>query len=202
MSQVTLHYFDGRARAELARLILVAGGIKFNDHRISFDEWPKLKPSTPTGQLPYLQVDDTQIPQSIALSRYVAKLANLAGRDDIEQAKTDAIVDTCNEMMMSYYPGVFRAENYETAYKIFLEKEAAVCLAQLEKLIALYGKDDYSVGNTLTWADLLIYEICSQLIKDNKTYLSKYPLILKVCAKVNSNQRVNDYVKSRKPTQF
>ena len=39
MSEYKLTYFDGKARAELIRLIFVASGQKFTDERISTDEW-------------------------------------------------------------------------------------------------------------------------------------------------------------------
>jgi prostaglandin-H2 D-isomerase / glutathione transferase len=202
MSDITLHYFDGKARAELARLILAAGDIKYNDVRLSFEEWPSKKPLAPAGQLPYIEFDGIRIPQSIALSRYLAKLAKIAGNDDIEQAKVDAVVDTCNDIMNSYYPGVYRAANVEEAYAKFIEGAAANGFTQLEKLIGLYGQNGYSVGNSLTWADLFIHEVYTQLLKNNETFLSKYPVVEKVCAQVGSNQRIADYIKNRKQTPF
>lgn len=39
MSEYKLTYFDGRARAELIRLVFVASGQKFTDERITVDEW-------------------------------------------------------------------------------------------------------------------------------------------------------------------
>jgi glutathione S-transferase len=41
MVQYTLHYFNGRGRAEISRLIFAAAGVSFNDHRI--EDWPKHK---------------------------------------------------------------------------------------------------------------------------------------------------------------
>lgn len=39
-----LYYFDLRANAEVTRLILAAAGAKFEDIRVSQEDWPKLKP--------------------------------------------------------------------------------------------------------------------------------------------------------------
>ena len=40
MATYTLHYFDGRARAELTRLIFAAAGVEFTDNRIDyFNGW-------------------------------------------------------------------------------------------------------------------------------------------------------------------
>jgi len=43
--KVVLTYFDVRARAELTRLILKAGGVDFEDKRITGEQWGSLKPS-------------------------------------------------------------------------------------------------------------------------------------------------------------
>jgi hypothetical protein len=40
-----LSYFDLRGRAEIIRLIFAASGVKYDDNRISFDNWPELKKS-------------------------------------------------------------------------------------------------------------------------------------------------------------
>ena len=42
-SKITLTYFDGPGRAELSRLILSAGNVKFNDVRHSFESFGKVK---------------------------------------------------------------------------------------------------------------------------------------------------------------
>ena len=43
--KVQLLYFDGYGRAEIIRIILNYGGVKFEDKRVNFEEWPKIKPS-------------------------------------------------------------------------------------------------------------------------------------------------------------
>ena len=43
MSSYKLTYFNGRGRGELSRLVFVAAGRKFEDVRIDFSDWPKLK---------------------------------------------------------------------------------------------------------------------------------------------------------------
>jgi hypothetical protein len=41
-----------------------------------------------------LDVDGVKIPQSYAIARFVAKEAKLAGRNNVEQAQADAIIDS------------------------------------------------------------------------------------------------------------
>jgi hypothetical protein len=45
MPKYVLHYFDGRGRAELLRMILSYGDIEFTDRRINPADWPSIKPS-------------------------------------------------------------------------------------------------------------------------------------------------------------
>lgn len=45
MTKYTLHYFNLKGRGEIVRLMLVAAGVDFEDHRVEREEWPKLKPS-------------------------------------------------------------------------------------------------------------------------------------------------------------
>jgi len=47
--KIKLTYFDIEGVAEPIRLALVLSGIPFEDHRIKFDEWPAMKPTTPYG---------------------------------------------------------------------------------------------------------------------------------------------------------
>lgn len=48
MASYKLTYFEGRGRAEFIRLIFAHAGVRYEDERVSFEEWPKMKP----GELP------------------------------------------------------------------------------------------------------------------------------------------------------
>lgn len=50
----SLHYFNGRGRAEAIRLIFTEAGQKFEDLRHSSSEWAKIKSEMPLGQMPVL----------------------------------------------------------------------------------------------------------------------------------------------------
>ncbi len=45
-------------RAEWIRLIFAACGQKYIDNRVTVANWPALKPNTPFGQLPTLEIID------------------------------------------------------------------------------------------------------------------------------------------------
>ncbi|CAH1796831.1 unnamed protein product, partial [Owenia fusiformis] len=59
-----LTYFDGQGRAELTRVIFASQDIKFEDIRVNFKDWPDMKPTTPMGMLPILEVEGTKICES------------------------------------------------------------------------------------------------------------------------------------------
>lgn len=44
MAKPVIYYFPVKAMGESARLLLAYGGEDFVDHRVTFDDWPALKP--------------------------------------------------------------------------------------------------------------------------------------------------------------
>lgn len=51
-----VHYFDFGGRAEAIRLALHIGGVSFEDVRFPREKWAELKPLTPFGGTPTLEV--------------------------------------------------------------------------------------------------------------------------------------------------
>ncbi|CAF2185006.1 unnamed protein product [Rotaria magnacalcarata] len=78
MSTYKLYYFNGRGRAEIARLIFAAAGEKVEDIRYEGSKWPSYKSKIPLGQMPVLEVDGVKLPQSMAIARFLAKQFDLA----------------------------------------------------------------------------------------------------------------------------
>ncbi|XP_078701065.1 glutathione S-transferase-like isoform X2 [Branchiostoma floridae x Branchiostoma belcheri] len=93
MPTYKLTYFKHWGRGGVLRLLFAAGGIEFEDVRIEREQWPELKPKTPMGQIPILEVDGTMICQRRAIGRLIAKEAGLAGKTPLEEAWADMIVD-------------------------------------------------------------------------------------------------------------
>ncbi|TOF81862.1 hypothetical protein CGJ15_26295, partial [Vibrio parahaemolyticus] len=103
MPEYKLIYFNSRGRAELARWICAYGNIPYTDERIPKADWPSRKPGISGGKLPVLMVDGKQLPESLAIARYLAKQAKLVPDDDFDAAVCDALVDTLSEMMVQVY---------------------------------------------------------------------------------------------------
>jgi glutathione S-transferase len=72
MTKIKLTYFDIEGAAEPTRLALALAGQEFEDVRVSFADWKDLKPKTPYGQLPLMNIDDGPVQtQSGAMLRWV-----------------------------------------------------------------------------------------------------------------------------------
>ena len=63
--------------------------------------------------MPYLEVDNVGLPQSISIARYIAKEANLAGKTSLDQAKADAVVDTCLDAFNAFVKVVYQTPEAE-----------------------------------------------------------------------------------------
>ena len=84
--------------------------------------------------------------------------------------------------------------------KEYYAQAAPNLLGQVEKLIKLYGSNGYSVGSSLTFADLYIYEVCKcQALPNDPSgkILDAFPLICGVIKTVEGNQKVKNYIDSR-----
>ena len=59
----------------------------------------------PWGKLPCLEYDGKKIVQSIAMARFVARENGLAGKNNLEAAQADMLVDCMNDLLISEYCG-------------------------------------------------------------------------------------------------
>ena len=81
LPSLKLTYFPFQGAAEKVRLAFVLGKIPFEDNRIAFKDWPALKPKTPYGQIPLLEINGSKpMAQSEAMLRYAGRLSTEKGR--------------------------------------------------------------------------------------------------------------------------
>ena len=64
--------------------------------------------------MPYLEIDDLKLPQSLSIARYLAREYNLVGQSNLDAAKADAVVDTCIDLMTAFYYKVFMSSDSES----------------------------------------------------------------------------------------
>merc|ERR1739836_333005 len=102
--KIKLVYFDAEGRAELTRLILAQAGVEYEDFRIKREDWPAMKPTIPWNQLPMMEYDGKKIVQSVAMARFVARENGLAGKNNLEGAYADMLVDCMWDLANKFGP--------------------------------------------------------------------------------------------------
>jgi glutathione S-transferase len=86
-SSLKLTYFDIAGLAEAIRLACFVGGLEFEDERLNFEQFAKLKDTFPFKQVPILTINENiVVAQSNAILRYVGNLASLYPKNDILEA--------------------------------------------------------------------------------------------------------------------
>ncbi|XP_076766324.1 glutathione S-transferase-like [Xylocopa sonorina] len=197
MPTYKLTYFPIEGLAEPIRFLLSYAEIPFEDHRFDRDDWPKIKPTTPFGQVPVLEVDGKQVAQSVAICRYLAKQCGLAGKNDWEALEIDATVDTIydiNKRLAAFH----YEENAEVkAAKLKLANEQVPFY--LERLDAQVKKNGgYFIGGALTWADLIFVALLGYMSSMNKSDLiENYENLKQLREKVLSLPAIKSWVEKR-----
>ncbi|KAJ8301531.1 hypothetical protein KUTeg_020518 [Tegillarca granosa] len=172
-------YFGVRARGELCRMVLQAAGQDFEDVRITFEEWPKLKPceylSTPTGVLPVLEINSDKLCQSMTIARYLAKEYKFYAESNMEQALIDQVVDTVSDLM-------------GTLISWKLEGDAT---KKLSNFVFTY------FGFQLTIADMAVYDVLVTLLKMDPKCLAKFPKLQANFKRVGEHPKLKKYLETR-----
>ena len=203
-----LYYFNLRARAELIRFIFAAAARPWNDVRFEYSQWPEYKPKMLLGQCPVLELSDgTQIPQSLTIARYVARENGLAGRDNLESAKIDAVADTQRDLNDIFQTKVlFEKDESKRAaeLKTFVNRDLSKHVDKLMTLKKAYSTDRrYFVGNNLSWADLFVYLSIERIVKAAPQTQTALDVHFKdTFETVNSNVDLQKYLDQRPNTPF
>nr|QVK45134.1 GSTs3 [Pagiophloeus tsushimanus] len=148
-------YFELTGLAEAIRFLLSYGGLEFEDERVTDENWPDLKPSTPLGNLPLLEVDGKVLYQSTAIARYLGKIVGLAGETDLENWEIDAVADTITDLrtkIFSWY-SIQDEEQKQLEKEILINETLPFFLTKFDEWAEQNG--GYLAAERLTWVDLL-----------------------------------------------
>ncbi|XP_060861256.1 glutathione S-transferase-like [Metopolophium dirhodum] len=163
MTTYKLTYFNLTARAEQIRFLLSYLNVDFQDVRFEREQWPAIKPTMPFGKVPVLEIDGKTFNQSIAICRYLAKKAGLAGDDEWESLLVDVAVDNIYEIrqeIMNYY----HEPNEEIKSKLrdpIVNDSIPFYFDKFEKIVSENG--GYFVNGKLSWPDLYFVSILDHI---------------------------------------
>src|SRR5690349_21853376 len=106
MDKPKLTFFDAPvSRGEEFRLALHIAGVAFNDRRLSHADWAALKPTTPFGSLPVLELPgQPALAQSNAILMLLGRLHGLHPTDLYEAARHEEILQHCEDLRAQVSP--------------------------------------------------------------------------------------------------
>ncbi len=205
---LSLIYFDFPFwRAEVSRIALNIGKIKFNDIRVDREEFMRARSSgklddgtiIPFNQLPCLKVNNESFAQTAGIARFCGKLSGLYPKDnDVAAAKIDQFLDFITDITVL----IFNAgRDLEPDKKIvkrkeFFETEFTRKFEMLEKNIPensdLIITDYFSIADIALWS---FVEWTTSGVVDGfpKDFLIKYPNIKRVCNFVGEHPEVRKW---------
>ena len=112
MNKPRLVYFDAPvSRGEECRLALTLAGVDFEDVRISGADWPALKPKTPYGSLPVLELPNgITLAQTNAMLVFIGRSHGLHPTDALEAARHEAMMAHVEDLRARVSPTIRMAE--------------------------------------------------------------------------------------------
>jgi glutathione S-transferase len=160
MNKLKLTYFDfSGGRAEPARLAMHIGEIPFEDYRFAPGDFAEVRKATPLNQVPTLHVNDLQITQSDAITRYVGKLAGLYPDDHLQALLCDEVLGALEDINVKLGATFGKTgEDLKNARDALTTDTLPRYLRWLQNQLESHGEAFFS-DNRLTIADLKCFVI-------------------------------------------
>ena len=190
-----LYYFEGTGRAEPIRLLLTHAGVKFEDIRIPFVDWPKIKDTLELKQTPILEEDGKKMSQSNAIMEYLGSKYGYLPKNFSKLYKVMFIMNTAEDLMQKTYMSTgamspFDEKAKAEALEKLMKVEGPLMLSAIEKKLKENCTQDFIVGHKYTIADFSLLGLFRGLeVNENwkKNFYecvpTKYPTLWEYCQK-------------------
>ena len=202
---LSLIYFDFPFwRAEVSRIALNIGKIKFNDIRVDREQFMRARSSgklddgtiIPFNQLPCLKVNDETIAQTAGIARFCGKLSGLYPKDnDITAAKIDQFLDLITDITVLIFNAGrdLEADKKIIKRKEFFETEFTRKFKMLEKNIP--ENSDLIITHYFSIADIALWSFVEWTTSGAvdgfpRDFLKNYPKIKRVTGFVNEHPEI------------
>ena len=203
-------------RAEVGRIALFMGDIKFDDVRIKREDFSTAKETgtlsdgtvLPFHQIPCLVVDDVSLAQTGAIARFCGKLSGLyPTHDDVNAAKIDDFIDFATDLtvMIDNTPNKTDEEKKRKARRDLATGPLKRKLSMLEKNIS--SDSEWLVTSNISIADVAIWRLLGWLssgILDGMPtdLLSGFPKIRKLCLAVDKHPKIQKWISLTYPNNY
>ncbi|CAK9820848.1 Glutathione S-transferase [Anthophora plagiata] len=206
MAEYKLRYFNVMGLGEPIRFLLSYGGVEFEDIRLehSSKEWADMKPTTPFGQLPTLEIHGKVYSQTLPICRYLAKQFNLLGKTDLDTLQIDAIANALHDFRRLTISNYYRETDPILKAKKKVEVMTNVIplyLGKLEELVKNNG--GYLHGGQLSYADLFFVAISDSLSTAYESDITKdKPHLKSLKEKVLAIPSIKAWIEKRPKLEF
>ena len=158
-------------RAEVARIPLYISNTKFEDKRITSEEFSYIKENgkmtdgtiIPFSQLPVLVIDGQSIAQTGAIARICGKISGFYPESLVEAGKVDQIIDTATDINMLMRPSM--KEQDPEKKKLMRQELSKNDLPKYFGFLENLLKDEkiWFAENRMTIADIAIWRLMGWL---------------------------------------
>ena len=185
----------------MSRYIFAQAGVKYEDIRV--DSKDQVKPSSPSGMLPILEVDGKTLIGSWVIARFLAERFGLAGSNDIENAEIAGIIDVVNDFRTALMKVHFekdeerKAQMQEKFVKEDIPRYWGIIEGMCKKNNAAEG---WIYGEKVTYADLAVFNTLEFVLPKLPTVLKDYPCVAKLNAAVKALPNIAEWLKKRPET--
>ena len=155
-------------RGEAIRLLLRHANVPFEDVRIKFEEWPKMKEQFELQQLPVLECHGKRLTQSYAILLYLGRLHGYMFTCPIAAQAILCAMNTFEDFMTKFYPGFTPMSPFSEAEKSvmqedFLKNDFPFFMNYFESVLKQNKDQTFMFGNRYTVADFFILGSYKQL---------------------------------------
>ncbi|XP_028401451.1 probable glutathione S-transferase 6 [Dendronephthya gigantea] len=192
--------------------MLKLAGVEFTE--VLYDwgsqQWADAKKDISTyafGAMPVLEVDGTPISQSMAILRYLGKELGYAPSENLQQAKADAIVDECQDIVGKYlwkYLSEKEPERKEREKKNWFESILPREIEYFESILKRNGTGCL-VGSKITYADIAFFCTFNDYVAGGKadvpSQFQNIPMATALYQRILNEPNVAAHIKS-KPATF
>jgi len=198
-SKPVFTYFSGRGLGEFCRLVMVEGGVDYDDVRK--EDIKSVKDSCVFGQVPLYEEDGFSLNQSHAIARYIASEKGLRGSTNKVAAVADMIIEGVRDMQTKYNGYRMEPQDKQADFKAnFVKNVFPDWVAHFEKILKKSGKDYYA--GEFTFADLFVFNQFSNWQNEFSGAFDKFPLVSAHLKLVAERPKIAKWLKARPVTSY
>jgi glutathione S-transferase len=195
MSKPKLTYFDSpTSRGEECRLAFVVAGVDFEDNRLPPGAWQTLKPNTPFGSLPILELEGKpMVSQSNAILTHIGRRYGLLPLDEWESMRLQSLMEAAEQLRHTVGTtfGIKDTDELERRRTALTEGPIRTWGANMEKQVI----GPFAGGEEISVADIKLFVIMGWFKRGALDHvptdvLSGFPKLQTLFEKVKNHPRV------------